>query len=119
MAKLGGANLTVQKSQNQFSCSEAKIIRDATTQKSKGYGFVSFPVKEHAEKAIEAMQGQWIGKRAIRTNWATRRSAEEARDKLTFEQVRKLQKENTHDTWLIEGIQFNESWQHLCICWQY
>lgn len=92
MAKLGGANLTVQKSQNQFSCSEAKIIRDATTQKSKGYGFVSFPVKEHAEKAIEAMQGQWIGKRAIRTNWATRRSAEEARDKLTFEQVRKLQK---------------------------
>ncbi|PAV90051.1 hypothetical protein WR25_14874 isoform B [Diploscapter pachys] len=67
--------------------SEAKIIRDATTQKSKGYGFVSFPVKEHAEKALEAMQGQWIGKRAIRTNWATRRSAEEARDKLTFEQV--------------------------------
>ncbi|VDO61796.1 unnamed protein product [Heligmosomoides polygyrus] len=67
--------------------SEAKVIRDSQTQKSKGYGFVSYPLKENAEKAIAAMNGQWLGRRAIRTNWATRRPADEAREKLTFEQV--------------------------------
>ncbi|KAJ1355266.1 hypothetical protein KIN20_012598 [Parelaphostrongylus tenuis] len=67
--------------------SEAKVIRDSQTQKSKGYGFVSYPVKENAERAITAMNGHWLGRRAIRTNWATRRPAEETREKLTFEQV--------------------------------
>uniref|UniRef100_A0A0R3RJ78 RRM domain-containing protein n=1 Tax=Elaeophora elaphi TaxID=1147741 RepID=A0A0R3RJ78_9BILA len=54
--------------------SEAKVIRDPQTLKSKGYGFVSFPLKESAEKAIEEMNGQTIGRRQIRTNWAVRRS---------------------------------------------
>ncbi|PIO77761.1 hypothetical protein TELCIR_00102 [Teladorsagia circumcincta] len=67
--------------------SEAKVIRDSQTQKSKGYGFVSYPLKENAEKAISSMNGHWLGRRAIRTNWATRRPADEAREKLTFEQV--------------------------------
>ncbi|CAI5455711.1 unnamed protein product [Caenorhabditis angaria] len=67
--------------------SEAKVIRDAQTQKSKGYGFVSFPDKNHAEAAINGMNGKWIGKRAVRTNWAARKNTEETRDKLTFEQV--------------------------------
>lgn len=67
--------------------SEAKVIRDGQTQKSKGYGFVSFPAKENAEKAVTAMNGQWVGRRAVRTNWATRKSADENREKLTFEQV--------------------------------
>ncbi|EJW83197.1 RNA recognition domain-containing protein, partial [Wuchereria bancrofti] len=53
--------------------SEAKVIRDPQTLKSKGYGFVSFPVKENAQKAIEEMNGQMIGRRQIRTNWAVRR----------------------------------------------
>ncbi|GMT17047.1 hypothetical protein PFISCL1PPCAC_8344 [Pristionchus fissidentatus] len=53
--------------------SEAKVIRDATTLKSKGYGFVSFPKRDEAERAIEQMNGQWLGRRAIRTNWATRK----------------------------------------------
>ncbi|EFP05033.1 hypothetical protein CRE_03259 [Caenorhabditis remanei] len=67
--------------------SEAKVIRDAQTQKSKGYGFVSFPNKQNAENAIAGMNGKWIGKRAVRTNWAARKNSEENRDKLTFEQV--------------------------------
>ncbi|CAJ0583946.1 unnamed protein product, partial [Mesorhabditis spiculigera] len=67
--------------------SEAKVIRDSQTQKSKGYGFVSFPIKEHAEKAMTAMNGQWIGKRAVRTNWAARKPQDENRNTLTFEQV--------------------------------
>ncbi|GMT35262.1 hypothetical protein PFISCL1PPCAC_26559 [Pristionchus fissidentatus] len=67
--------------------SEAKVIRDAQTQKSKGYGFVSFPDRACAEKAMAGMNGQMLGRRAIRTNWATRRPSDEAREKLTFEQV--------------------------------
>ncbi|OXA43989.1 Nucleolysin TIA-1, partial [Folsomia candida] len=39
----------------------------------KGYGFVSFVKKTEAESAITAMNGQWLGNRSIRTNWATRK----------------------------------------------
>uniref|UniRef100_A0A0N5AN67 RRM domain-containing protein n=1 Tax=Syphacia muris TaxID=451379 RepID=A0A0N5AN67_9BILA len=68
-------NATLKNAFAQFGeISEAKVIRDSQTQKSKGYGFVSFPVKENAEKAIESMNGQMIGRRQIRTNWATRKS---------------------------------------------
>uniref|UniRef100_A0A915CC40 RRM domain-containing protein n=1 Tax=Parascaris univalens TaxID=6257 RepID=A0A915CC40_PARUN len=70
--------------------SEAKVIRDPQTMKSKGYGFVSFPSKESAEKAIAGMNGQLIGRRQIRTNWASRKpaSAEEAHTKeQTFDEV--------------------------------
>ncbi|CAD6993891.1 unnamed protein product [Ceratitis capitata] len=41
--------------------------------KSKGYAFVSFVKKAEAENAIQAMNGQWIGSRSIRTNWSTRK----------------------------------------------
>uniref|UniRef100_A0A1I7U573 Nucleolysin TIA-1/TIAR n=1 Tax=Caenorhabditis tropicalis TaxID=1561998 RepID=A0A1I7U573_9PELO len=57
--------------------SEAKIIRDTTTNKAKGYGFVSYPRREDAERAIEQMNGQWLGRRTIRTNWATRKPEDE------------------------------------------
>ncbi|EFP10158.1 hypothetical protein CRE_24556 [Caenorhabditis remanei] len=57
--------------------SEAKIIRDNATNKAKGYGFVSYPRREDAERAIEQMNGQWLGRRTIRTNWATRKPEEE------------------------------------------
>lgn len=53
--------------------SDCKIIRDPQTSKSKGYGFVSFVRKEDAESAIATMNGQWIGGRAVRTNWASRK----------------------------------------------
>ncbi|CAI5442207.1 unnamed protein product [Caenorhabditis angaria] len=53
--------------------SDAKVIRDTNTTKSKGYGFVSYPKREEAERAIEQMNGQWLGRRTIRTNWATRK----------------------------------------------
>ena len=38
-----------------------------------GYGFVSFVRKLDAQSAIEQMNGQWLGSRSIRTNWATRK----------------------------------------------
>uniref|UniRef100_A0A915D607 RRM domain-containing protein n=1 Tax=Ditylenchus dipsaci TaxID=166011 RepID=A0A915D607_9BILA len=55
--------------------SDAKVIRDAQSLKSRGYGFVSFPNKEDAEKAINTMNGEMVGKRAVRTNWAERRAS--------------------------------------------
>ncbi|XP_052228857.1 nucleolysin TIAR-like isoform X2 [Dreissena polymorpha] len=53
--------------------SDCKIIRDPQSLKSKGYGFVSFVNKQDAESAISNMNGQWLGSRPIRTNWATRK----------------------------------------------
>ena len=53
--------------------SDARVVKDMVNQKSKGYGFVSFVRKADAQTAIEQMNGQWLGGRAIRTNWATRK----------------------------------------------
>jgi len=53
--------------------SDCRVVRDPQTLKSKGYGFVSFVKKSEAEAAINGMNGQWLGNRSIRTNWATRK----------------------------------------------
>ena len=53
--------------------SDCRVVRDPQTFKSKNYGFVSFVKKTDAENAIQTMNGQWLGSRAIRTNWATRK----------------------------------------------
>ena len=53
--------------------SDCRVVRDPATLKSKGYGFVSFTKKIEAENAIALMNGQWLGSRSIRTNWATRK----------------------------------------------
>ncbi|KAG5451211.1 Nucleolysin TIA-1 isoform, partial [Clonorchis sinensis] len=60
---------------------ECKIIKDMHTQKPKGYGFVAYKSREEAERAIQVMNGQILGSRAIRTNWAVRRDpADQAKD---------------------------------------
>ncbi|OAF66236.1 Nucleolysin TIAR [Intoshia linei] len=51
--------------------SNVKIIRDINNMRSKGYGFVTFIHKSDAEKAIVEMNGQWLGSKSIKTNWAT------------------------------------------------
>ncbi|KAF0769326.1 nucleolysin TIAR isoform X3 [Aphis craccivora] len=56
-----------------INISDCRVVRDPQTLKSKGYGFVSFLKKAEAESAIAAMNGQWLGSRSIRTNWATRK----------------------------------------------
>lgn len=53
--------------------SDCRVVRDPTTLKSKGYGFCSFIKKVDAQTAIEQMNGQFLGSRSIRTNWATRK----------------------------------------------
>ncbi|XP_076262134.1 cytotoxic granule associated RNA binding protein TIA1 isoform X2 [Rhynchophorus ferrugineus] len=70
--------------------SDCRVVRDPQTLKSKGYGFVSFIKKGEAESAIAAMNGQWLGSRSIRTNWATRKpptAKNEAAKPLTFDEV--------------------------------
>lgn len=44
-----------------------------STLKTKGYGFVAFSKYEEADKAIQQMNGAWLGRRKIRTNWAVRK----------------------------------------------
>uniref|UniRef100_A0A8C5EB16 RRM domain-containing protein n=1 Tax=Gouania willdenowi TaxID=441366 RepID=A0A8C5EB16_GOUWI len=53
--------------------SDACVVKDMATGKSRGYGFVSFFNKWDAENAIQHEGGQWLGGRQIRTNWATRK----------------------------------------------
>jgi nucleolysin TIA-1/TIAR len=56
------------------SISEARIMRDQNTNRSKGYGFVAFRVREDAERALREMNGEWLGGRAIRCNWANQKN---------------------------------------------
>jgi RNA recognition motif-containing protein len=54
--------------------SEARIMRDQNTNRSKGYGFVAFRIREDAERALREMNGEWLGGRAIRCNWANQKN---------------------------------------------
>jgi len=75
----------------------AKVIYDPQSLNSKGYGFVSFSQRAEAERAMEQMNGKLIGKRTVRTNWASRKTdfgdsqeesnRPEADGPLTFEQI--------------------------------
>jgi nucleolysin TIA-1/TIAR len=73
--------------------SDCKVIRDSQTHKSKGYGFVCFVNKEDAEMAIAGMNGQWLGGRPLRTNWATgkgiptQRTPQQPRRELDYDDV--------------------------------
>ncbi|XP_069773708.1 cytotoxic granule associated RNA binding protein TIA1 isoform X2 [Narcine bancroftii] len=73
--------------------SDARVVKDLATGKSKGYGFVSFYNKWDAENAIQQMGGQWLGGRQIRTNWATRKppapksTSEPNTKQLSYEEV--------------------------------
>jgi len=55
--------------------SEARVVRDSQTNRSKGYGFIAFVTKAAAAKAIEEMNNKRIGTREVRTNWATSKRA--------------------------------------------
>jgi len=55
------------------SISDARVMWDQNTGRSRGYGFVAFRNKEDAQQAITEMNGEWLGSRAIRCNWANQK----------------------------------------------
>ncbi|KAL8162911.1 hypothetical protein V2J09_014400 [Rumex salicifolius] len=52
---------------------EARVITDRDTGKSRGFGFVNFADSEAADSAVSAMDGQELNGRNIRVNIATDR----------------------------------------------
>lgn len=57
------------------SISDARVMWDHKTGRSKGYGFVSFRNQQEAQSAINDLTGKWLGNRQIRCNWATKGAA--------------------------------------------
>ncbi len=55
------------------SISEARVMWDMKTGRSRGYGFVAFRERQDAEKGLASMDGEWLGSRAIRCNWANQK----------------------------------------------
>ncbi|KAF2723632.1 nuclear and cytoplasmic polyadenylated RNA-binding protein pub1 [Polychaeton citri CBS 116435] len=53
--------------------SEARVMWDMKTGRSRGYGFVAYRDRGDAEKALSNMDGEWLGSRAIRCNWANQK----------------------------------------------
>lgn len=54
------------------SCSNAKVMWDQASGRSRGFGFVSFRNQQDAQSAINDLNGKWLGSRQIRCNWATK-----------------------------------------------
>ncbi|XVF68711.1 hypothetical protein PTKIN_Ptkin11bG0023400 [Pterospermum kingtungense] len=53
---------------------EAKLIRDPKTQRSKGFGFVTFETESEAQKAMKAMTGRFVRGRMMFVEFANDRS---------------------------------------------
>lgn len=54
------------------TCSDARVMWDQKTGRSRGFGFVSFRNQEDAQSAINDLNGKWLGNRQIRCNWAAK-----------------------------------------------
>ncbi|PAA47838.1 hypothetical protein BOX15_Mlig020824g7, partial [Macrostomum lignano] len=57
------------------SFQKAKVVRDHRSNKSKGYGFVSFKDPQDFVRALHEMNGKYVGNRPIklrRSNWKER-----------------------------------------------
>ncbi|KAL9691385.1 hypothetical protein QQ045_011806 [Rhodiola kirilowii] len=57
------------------SCSDARVMWDQKTGRSRGFGFVSFRNQQEAQTAINESTGKWLCSRQIRCNWATKGAA--------------------------------------------
>ncbi|KAI9350603.1 hypothetical protein DFJ73DRAFT_614427, partial [Zopfochytrium polystomum] len=53
------------------SLQKAHVARDKRTQKSKGYGFVSFKDADDFVKAMREMNGKYVGNRPIKLRKST------------------------------------------------
>ncbi|MCD4748249.1 MAG: RNA-binding protein [Thermoanaerobaculales bacterium] len=60
---------------------EAKVITDRNTGRSRGFGFVTFEGDEDAEKAIEALNDTDLDGRTIKVNVALEKNRDRDRDR--------------------------------------
>ncbi|KAJ1924557.1 E3 ubiquitin-protein ligase pub1 [Tieghemiomyces parasiticus] len=66
----------LQKAFMEFgNMSDARVMWDAKSGKTRGFGFVAYRDRADAERAIEAMNGQPIGSRSVRVNWANQKGS--------------------------------------------
>lgn len=54
---------------------EAKVIKDFHSGRSRGYGFVTFSTEDEALKAVEEMNDKEINGRSVRVNLARNKAA--------------------------------------------
>ncbi|ORY96609.1 hypothetical protein BCR43DRAFT_491972 [Syncephalastrum racemosum] len=66
-------DMLVKAFSNFGTMSDAHVMWDTASGKSRGFGFVAFRDKTDAEQAIATMNGEWLGSRPIRCNWATQK----------------------------------------------
>ncbi|KAL5699771.1 Oligouridylate-binding protein 1B [Ranunculus cassubicifolius] len=59
------------------SCSDARVMWDHKTGRSRGFGFVAFRNQQDAQSAINDLTGKWLGNRQIRCNWASKGAGNE------------------------------------------
>jgi RNA recognition motif-containing protein len=62
---------------------EARIVRDAGTGASRGFGFLEFGDRSAAETALASMNGQPCGSRSLRLSWALGRRSYESDGRLS------------------------------------
>ena len=69
---------------------KARVIRDKHSQKSKGYGFVSFTDPYDCAKALREMNGKYIGNRPVKLS----KSKWQDREAVVVKKKRKQKKKN-------------------------
>ncbi|CAM0140125.1 unnamed protein product [Umbelopsis sp. WA50703] len=72
------------------SMSDARVMWDQNSGKSRGFGFVSFEDRAEADKAINTMNGLVLGSKAIRCNWANQKNSRRdttVNHALSYEQI--------------------------------
>jgi len=66
---------------SKFGKVEAKVIYDKQSNRSKGYGFVTFGAKDEAEEAAKEMNGKEVDGRTIRFDFAQPKQEGERRER--------------------------------------
>lgn len=79
------------------SCSDARVMWDQKTGRSRGFGFVSFRNQQEAQSAINDLTGKWLGSRQIRCNWATKGAASNEAQNLDTKSMGELANGSTED----------------------
>ncbi|KAJ1951952.1 E3 ubiquitin-protein ligase pub1, partial [Linderina pennispora] len=87
------------------SMSDARVMWDMTSGKSRGYGFVAFRDRSDADNAISSMNGEWLGSRAIRVNWANQKAAPKSR----AEPMHSAQQPLSYDVVVAQTAQYNST----------